>query len=200
LFAAEAGARDLDRFPAANHPSNPTKGFTVRQAVKLLCLSGAAAVVIGLGGCASAPTPAGMTVTSEAVQVNPKLKGSVTVTSVTAGKDVAAGHNAAFRKALEDTLSRAGYLAANGSAARYRLTAELRQLEQPLGSADLHVTSDVQYKLTGPSGPAQDLPVMAVGSATSSDGFTTGQRMRIASERAIQENIKVLLNQLADVE
>jgi hypothetical protein len=27
-----------------------------------------------------------------------------------------------------------------------------------------------------------------------------GQRMRIASERAIQENIKVLLNQLAGVE
>jgi hypothetical protein len=172
----------------------------VRQAIQLLLVSGAAAAVMSLGGCATSPTAAGMTVTGEAVQANPKLKGSVAVTAVTAAKDVAPGRDAAFRKALEDTLSRAGYLAANGSAARYQLTAELRQLEQPLGSADLNVTSAVQYKLTGPSGPAQDLPVVAVGSATSSDGFTAGQRTRIASERAIQENIKVLLNQLADVE
>jgi hypothetical protein len=164
----------------------------------LLFVSGA--VVLALGGCATAPTPAGMTVTSEAVQVNPKLKGSVGVTSVTAAKEVAPAYNTAFRKALEDTLSRAGYLAANDAAARYKLTAEVRQLEQPLGSADLNVTSDVKYTLTGPSGPAQELPVMAVGSATSGDGFTAGQRMRTASERAIQENIKVLLNQLADVE
>jgi glycerate kinase len=172
----------------------------VKQALKLLCASGAAAVVIALGGCATAPAPGGMTVTTDAVQVNPKLKGSVAVTSVTAAKEVAPVYNTAFRKALEDTLSRAGYLAANPTAARYKLTAELRQLEQPLGSADLNVTSDVQYQLTGPSGPAQDMPVVAVGSATSSDGLMAGQRMRIASERAIQENIKVLLNQLAGVE
>jgi len=42
--------------------------------------------------------------------------------------------------------------------------------------------------------------VLAVGSATSADGFGAGQRMRVASERAIQENIKILLNQLASVE
>ena len=172
----------------------------MRQAVQLLCVSSAAAVVIGLGGCATVPTSAGMTVTSEAVQTNPRLRGSLAVASVTAAKDVAPAHGSAFKKALEDTLSRAGYLAADGSAARYTLTAELRQLEQPLGSAGLHVTSDVQYRLTGPSGPAQDLPVVAVGSATSTDGLMAGQRLRIASERAIHENIKVLLNQLADVE
>jgi hypothetical protein len=140
-----------------------------------------------------------MTVT-EAVQVNPKLRGAVAVTSVTASKDVAALDGTGFRKALEDTLSRAGYLAANPAAARYKVSAELRQLEQPLGSADLNVTSEVQYTLTGPSGPAQDLPVLAVGSATASDGLVAGQRMRVASERAIQENIKVFLNQLGGVE
>ncbi|HUR88624.1 MAG TPA: hypothetical protein VMZ74_06005 [Ramlibacter sp.] len=168
----------------------------MKQALKLLCVPGAAALLIALGACATAPTPAGMTVASDAVQVNPKLKGSVAVASVTT-KEAASLHGAAFKQALEDTLSRAGYLAANAGAARYKLTAELRQLEQPLGSADLNVTSEVQYTLTGPSGPAQDLPVMAVGSATSSDGFGAGQRMRVASERAIQENLKVLLNQLA---
>jgi hypothetical protein len=199
LCPGQKPLRMTPRFPATTHPKQP-RGFSVTQAIKLLFVSGAAAVVIGMVGCATAPTPAGMTVASESVQVNPKLKGSLAVTSVTAAKDVAPDHNAAFRKALEDTLSRAGYLAANGAGATYKLTAELRQLEQPLGSADLHVTSNVQYTLTGPSGPAQDLPVVAVGSATSSDGFTAGQRMRVASERAIQENIKVLLNQLADVE
>ena len=180
-------------------PSND-EGFSVSQAIKLLFVSGAAALAFALGGCMTAPTAAGMTVTSDAVQVNPKLKGSVAVTSVTAAKEVAPEYSSAFRKALEDTLSRAGYLAANESASRYKLTAEVRQLEQPLGSADLNVTSNVQYKLTGPSGPAQELPVVAVGSATASDGFMASQRLRIASERAIQENIKVLMNQLADVE
>ena len=141
-----------------------------------------------------------MAVATDAVQVNPKLKGAVAVSSVTTAKEVAAPNGTAFKQALEDTLSRAGYLAGNASTARYKLTAELRQLEQPLGSADLNVTSDVTYTLTGPSGPAQDLPVLAVGSATSNDGFGAGQRMRIASERAIQENLKVLLNQLASID
>jgi len=140
-----------------------------------------------------------MAVSADAVQVNPKLRGAVAVTSVTATKDASA-HSTAFRQALETTLSRAGYLAPNAGAARYKVTAELRQLEQPLGSADLNVTSEVQYTLAGPSGPAQNLPVLAVGSATANDGFGAGQRMRVASERAIQENIKVFLNQLADVE
>jgi hypothetical protein len=175
----------------------PPRDSIVKHAAKLLCLP--AAILIGLAGCATTPTPAGMTVT-EAVQVNPKLRGAVAVTSVTATKDVAAPHGAGFRKALEDTLSRAGYLAPNASAARYKVSAELRQLEQPLGSADLNVTSDVQYTVAGPSGPAQDLPIVAVGSATASDGFGAGQRMRVASERAIQENLKVFLNQLAGVE
>lgn len=172
----------------------------MKQALKLLCASGAAAVLIAFSGCATTPSPAGMTVATEAVQLNPKLKGAVAVGSVTGAREVAPLHSTAFKQALEDTLSRAGYLAPNPGAARYRLAAELRQLEQPLGSADLNVTSDVRYTLTGPSGPAQDLPVMAVGSATSSDGFGAEQRKRVASERAIQENIKVLLNQLASAE
>lgn len=140
-----------------------------------------------------------MTVTTDAIQVNPKLKGSVAVTSVTAAKEVAP-HSTAFKKALEDTLSRAGYLAPNANAARYKVTAELRQLEQPLGSADLNVTSEVEYTLVGRSGPAQNFPVLSVGSATPSDGFGTGQRMRVASERAVRENIRVFLNQLAEVD
>jgi hypothetical protein len=172
----------------------------VKHTLKLLCVPCAAAVLIALGACATTPGPEGMTVATDAVQLNPKLKGSVAVTSVTTAKEVERTHSTAFRKALEDTLSRAGYLAPSAGGARYKLTAELRQLEQPLGSADLNVTSQVQYTLTGPSGPGQELPVLAVGSATSSDGFGAGQRMRIASERAIQENIKVFLNQLVGVE
>ncbi|HEX2547694.1 MAG TPA: hypothetical protein VHL79_22615 [Ramlibacter sp.] len=169
----------------------------MKHALKLLSLP--AAVLIGLAGCATTPTPSGMTVT-EVVQVNPKLRGAVALTSVTTTKDVAGLDGNGFRKALEDTLSRVGYLAPNASAAPYKVTAELRQLEHPLGSADLNVTSEVQYTVRGPSGPAQDLPVMAVGSAKTTDGFGAGQRMRVASERAIQENIKVFLNQLSGIE
>lgn len=172
----------------------------MKHALKLLCAPGAVAVLIVLAGCATTPTPTGMAVATDAVQANPRLRGAVAVSSVTGVKEVASLHSTAFKQALEDTLSRAGYLAPNAGAARYKLTAELRQLDQPLGSAGLNVTSEVRYTLTGPSGPAQDLPVLAVGSATSSDGFGAEQRKRVASERAIQENIKVLLNQLASAE
>jgi hypothetical protein len=170
--------------------------------LKLLCAAAGAAVVLQLTGCAASATSQAMTVKPGSVAtVNPKLKGAVKLGEVTGGKATnpmwtSQVDGASFKKALEDSLAISGYLATDPAQAKYAVSANLAELDQPFMGLTLDVKSSITYQLAGP-GVTRDYPVKATGSATVSDAFMAVERLRLSNERSILENIKEFLNQLA---
>lgn len=158
-----------------------------------------------LTGCATPATYQAMTVQPDAqLKPNPKLKGQIEVAQISGGKDTnplwtSQVDNENFKKALSDSLAIAGYQPATGQAAKYRLSAELKELDQPMFGLTFDVKSNIVYKLesTDPTTSySKSIPVNATGTATTSDAFVAIERLRIANERSILENIKALLKQL----
>lgn len=173
--------------------------------MKFLRLAFAAAgtvLVLQLAGCATSASPQAMTVKAgTTAPANAKLKGAIKLGEVTGGKETnpmwtSQVDAAGFRKALEDSLSVSGYLAADPAKATHAVSAKLAELDQPLMGFTLDVKSNVAYQLTGP-GVSKTYPINAVGSATVSDAFVAVERLRISNERSILENIRQFLSQLA---
>ena len=102
-----------------------------------------------------------------------------------------------FKGALDKSLSVAGYKAVDASNAKYKVDADLQKLDQPFGGFTMDVVSTVLYTVSG-GGVQKQFPVTATGSATTSDAFIGGERLRMASERSIKENIKLFLQKLAE--
>jgi hypothetical protein len=76
----------------------------------------------------------------------------------------------------------------------------LRKSAQPLTFTfgfTFDVVSTVLYTVTG-DGKQSQIPVTATGTATTSDAFVGIERLRIANERSIQQNIKMFLQKLGD--
>ena len=94
---------------------------------------------------------------------------------------------------LEDSLRASGYLASG--APKYQVDAEINNLQQPFAGLDLDVTADVTYKVSG-AGSVATYPIKSMGQATFSDSPIAADRLRIANERAMQENIKQFLQAL----
>lgn len=84
-----------------------------------------------------------------------------------------------------------GYGAAPGQTGRHQIDAELQQLKQHLFGFTFDVVSSVQYTVEG-EGQRKQFPI----SATTSDASVTIERLRIANERSIKENIKTFIGQL----
>ena len=152
-------------------------------------------------GCATSANYTGMMVTpSPAVQENPKLKGKVSIGIIGGGKETnplwtSQVDNFGFKKALEASLASYGYLATSPENAVYRIDANLLDLSQPLLGLDLNVKSSVYYKVTY-SGVTKQYSLLANGVATFSDAVLAYERLRIANEKAIQENIKQFMKEL----
>jgi len=173
--------------------------------MRFIRLAGAAAslaILLNLGGCATSATSQAMTVKPGATaSVNPKLKGAVALGDVSGGKDTnplwtSQVDTAGFKKALQDSLAISGYLATDPAKATYKVSADLKSLDQPIMGFTYDVKSNVDYKVSGPKG-VQPYGVKATGTATVSDAFAGVERLRIANERSVMENIKDFINQLA---
>ena len=141
-----------------------------------------------------------MTVAAGAV-ANPssKYRNAIAVRSVSGGQamnvlTVPGVANEPLKGALESTLAANGYLA-RSSAPKFYLDAEIQNLDQPLIGLDLDVIADVTYRISG-AGPAATYPIKTKGTATFSDSPIAADRMRIANERAMHQNIKELLQVL----
>jgi hypothetical protein len=150
-----------------------------------------------LAACA---TSGGMTVSSGAV-ANPvaKYRNAIAVRSVSGGQvmnvlTVPGVANEPFKAALESTLSFNGYLAQSGTP-KFYLDAEIQNLDQPFFGLDFDVVADVTYKDSETGAPAV-FPIKAKGSATFSDSPIALDRIRIANERAMRENLKQFLEAL----
>jgi len=168
---------------------------------RVLAIFSAALFGALLGGCATAAKPQAMVVQPQvSAVVNPKLAGAIKVGAVTGGKSTnplwtSQVDDAGFGSALERSLAIAGYLAPSGGTPVYTLSAELGKLQQPLFGLSFDVTSTLTYHLEG-NGTKTDYPVTAIGTAKVADAWVGVERLRIANERAISENIKALLERL----
>lgn len=154
-----------------------------------------------LNGCATPAASGAMTVSPGVAEpVNAVLKGNMGIASVIGGKDtnplwMSKVDNVQFKKALQDSLAKSGYLAPSGAQARYQVSAEMFDLDQPLLGFTMEVVSKVTYKVSG-EGRERSYPIQAVGSATVSDAFLGVERLRMANERSAFENIRAFLKAL----
>jgi hypothetical protein len=148
----------------------------------------------------SCATQQAMTVDSGAIiNANPKYRNAVTVRSVTGGQvmnalTIMGVANEPFKAALESSLAANGYLVRSGTP-KFYIDAEIVNLDQPIIGLDLDVTADESYKVSGAGAPAT-YPIKTTARATFSDSPIAADRMRVANERAMQENIKQFLQAL----
>jgi hypothetical protein len=102
--------------------------------------------------------------------------------------------NEPFKAALEGSLAANGYLAQT-AAPKFYLDVEIANLDQPLIGFNFDVTADVSYKVSGTGAPAT-YPIKSTAHASFSDSPIGMDRMRIANERVMRENIKQFLTAL----
>lgn len=167
------------------------------------------AAVIYLSGCASPAEYKNMVyVAPQSSKAMPasKLHQAISLSTVQGGKDtnplwISKVSNDDFQKALELSLQEAGYLSKGNSV--YALTANLKSLKIPLFKLGLNrtVTSSVNYSLgkVKTDGNILNEDVNAEFTATVSDAFLGNERLRMANEGSIKENIKQLIDRLSQL-
>ncbi len=102
--------------------------------------------------------------------------------------------NEAFEQALTDSLINFGlYNSTNG---RYQLEAELLALEQPMMGFSFTVNSVIEYKVHKDNSSVFEKTIKASGTATTGDTIIGVERLKIANERAIKNNIRMFIDEV----
>lgn len=102
-----------------------------------------------------------------------------------------------FQKALEGSLRAGNYLADDPAQAKGEIKAAMNSLDRPMVGLDLSVASSVKYTVAyDGAAPVFDEVVAAVGKAKFSEAFVAVERLRLANEAAIRENIKAFMERL----
>jgi hypothetical protein len=172
-----------------------------KRIIRLASLALSLAILSSLYGCATGANSGAMAVSISDIPTaaNAELKEKVNVRFVGGGKETnpmlaSQVDSNSFKTALSQSLRVAGY-ESNG-VATYFVDAELQALSQPMFGLTFDVTSTVRYTLEG-QGKRKIFPITAVGTATTSDALAGVERLRIANEKSIKENIKKFLNELS---
>jgi hypothetical protein len=170
---------------------------------KSLRLLAALICVAAVGACAQPARVSQMTVANVAgasVAEHPDLVGILTIDQVSGGQETnplwtSEVGNAEFRTALENSLQANALLAASPDAARYRVSAVLEKLEQPLIAFDTRVTSVVSYRVVDAGGATFfEQKVTHPYTASVGDAFYGPQRLQLANEGSIAGNIRIFIN------
>ncbi len=155
-------------------------------------------------GCATPANQNAMTISrgDVAPKANENLRNSIAVNNVTGGKSTnplwtSQIDNAGFKEALEQSLALVGYKAANSSNAKYVLDVELKSVDQPLLGIDFSVTTTAVYSMTK-NGEKKTFPITATGVAKFSEHWVGGERLRVANEKAVKENIGQFINKITE--
>jgi hypothetical protein len=142
-----------------------------------------------------------MTVTPKeaTIQASEKLKGQVFVRNVIGGQETnplwtSQVDSKAFKAALESSLQAYGYKAANPTA-MYVVDVDLVDLKQPIMGFSFDVKSTAAYKISSGS-VKESITVTATGTATASDAFIGTERLKLANEKSIKENIQEFIKRL----
>ncbi len=128
-----------------------------------------------------------------------KLKSQVYVRSVKGGKDtnpawISQVDTQSFKGALERSLNVVGYFSDHATA-KYIIDAEIQDIKQPAFGLTFNVESLVFYSVET-SSDSRKLPITAIGSASASDTLLGVERMKIANERSVKENIRSFIDRL----
>jgi len=173
----------------------------VKRILKLATLALGLAVLSSLYGCATGANSGAMSISPSDMptSANAELKGKAGVRNVGGGKETnpmlaSQVDSNAFKTALSQSLRVAGY--ETSGVPTYFVDAELQALSQPMFGLTFDVTSTVRYTVEG-QGKRKIFPITAVGTATTSEAFAGVERLRIANEKSIKENIKKFLNELS---
>ena len=131
------------------------------------------------------------------------LKANIAIRDVTGGKEtnpmwISNVGSSDFERALEDSLRSVGMLAANRQSGRYQLVAHLEKLEQPFLGFDMTVTAAVAYTLiersTGKT--VWQKSIATPYTAKVGDAFVGTERLRLANEGSVRQNITQLIGEL----
>lgn len=103
-----------------------------------------------------------------------------------------------FRQALEQSLKTATLLASDQGNSLYVLDTRLISLDQPLIGLDLKVTAVVEYSLEERSSGKKvfSKQISTPFTATFSDAALAFERLKIANEGAVRENIEKIIDEL----
>ena len=156
-----------------------------------------------LSGCATSATQNAMAIGIQDIpaKLNTGLKEQINIRSVTGGKETnplwtSQVDDAGFKGALDQSLLAIGYKSKSAAVAKMQIDAALQNIEQPLFGLTFDVKSTVLYTVNSESGQ-KVFPVTATGSASTSDAFLGFERLRIANERSIKENIKQFIQTIS---
>ena len=156
-----------------------------------------------LAGCATPASVERMAVALPITQTNPALKNGVGVDDVTGGKETnpmwtSQVSSDGFRRALEQSLENAGMFSKIVAGSKYRLTADLTRLDQPMMGFDMTVASTVRYSLieTQSRKEIYSRVIQISHTASVSDAFIGTERLKLANEGAIKANIQAFINDL----
>lgn len=157
-----------------------------------------------LAACSTPATQQSMSISLQdvPVQTNPGLKGKVTVGNVTGGKETNPMWTSqvdaqSLKGALDKSIALAGYKSTDATTAKYRVDAHLNELNQPMFGISFDVVSTILYTITG-DGKQKQIPVTATGTAGGLESFMGSERLRLANERSIKENLKLFIQKLGE--
>lgn len=163
------------------------------------------AMCLSLNACASGARSTNMVAAPDesfTIDSSNKYYKAISVQSVSGGKEtnpmlMSKVDNTAFQEALELSLAQYGMLSDQKPGA-YTLDANLLALEQPVFGFTFNVDSVAQYNLKQTSNGAviMDDTIKATGTAKVGDAFIGSERLRIANENAMKENIKAFINKI----
>jgi hypothetical protein len=171
-------------------------------------LAGLLLATLYVAGCATPASSSNMTMrAADATSVRQgtpeALKANVALRDVTGGKEtnpawVSNVGSSEFERALEDSLRSVGMLSSNRQAGRFQLVAHLEKLDQPFLGLDMTVTATVTYTLVERAGgkTAWQKAVVTPYTAKIGDAFVGSERLRLANEGAIRQNITTLVGEL----
>lgn len=141
--------------------------------------------------------------TSVRQQTPEAMKNNIALRDVTGGKEtnpawVSNVSSSEFERALEDSLRSVGMLSANRQAGRFQLVVHMESLDQPFMGLDMTVTATVAYTLVErASGKTVWQKTLAVPyTAKMGDAFLGTERLRLANEGAVRQNIMQLVGEL----
>jgi hypothetical protein len=165
----------------------------------------AAAALLALAACARPPMYEARPPDLVGLDVSngpaPAFRNAITVGSVGVGEDTGVPWRSDVSPAeIQETLVRTLQLAGLGApqGGRFRLDATLLTLSRPYAGFAMTVTAQIAYRLSEvATGKVVYFSTpTTLGTATLDDAITNQLRLRIADERAVRANLRVLVGEL----
>ena len=158
-----------------------------------------------LAGCATPARMEQMVATAQPEQrvLKTPLRDNVAVTEVTGGKEtnpmwMSNVSSSEFERALETSLRDVGLLSNGKQAGKFILLANMEKLEQPFIGISMTVTASVHYTVINRATRKEVLSrtIAIPYTASFGDAFLGTERLKLANEGAVRNNIAALINEL----